>query len=74
MDLNKYFPLNDKVVKEQVQVQTLPRRIAATLTFVQLRELCKDWWIETPANFEEDWTSAEIHDRYMNLLKDRLTD
>ena len=63
-----------KIVKEKVEVQTLPKRIAATLSFVQLRELCKDWGIETPEKFEEEWTSAEIHDRYMNLLKDRLTE
>ena len=64
-----------KVVKEEVQVQTIPRRVAETLSFIQLKELCISWWINIPEKIEEEaGASNEMHDRYMNLLKDRLTD
>lgn len=64
-----------KIVKEEIQVQTIPRRVAETLSFIQLKELCASWWVAIPEKIEEEaWTSNEMHDRYMNLLKDRLTD
>ena len=63
-----------KTVREEVKIETIPKKLAETLSFVQLRELCISWNIEIPEKIEENsGTSNELHDRYMELLKDRLT-
>jgi len=63
-----------KTVREEVKIETIPKKLAETLSFAQLRELCISWNIEIPEKIEENsGTSNELHDRYMELLKDRLT-
>ena len=37
-----------KTVREEVKIETIPKKLAETLSFVQLRELCISWNIEIP--------------------------
>lgn len=56
---------SEKIVKETVEVQTIPTVVAEAMTVDQLKLLCKNWKVSVPKEF-----TGEVKEELIKLLSD----
>lgn len=64
--------IKEKEVIKEVQVQTIPRKIAEWMDFVQLRDLAKAWGVEIPEDIEASQNPETIQQEYLKILAEHL--